>query len=460
MVYSKNVQNDVSIDVYLNKTYTLFSIDISCGRMPHLLLRHSSVMQKASIAVIGAGPSGLIAAEMLIQHGCQVHVFDTMPSAGRKLLMAGKGGLNITHSEAFERFVTRYGNRQCRLEPLLRNFDATAIVKWLKELGIGTFIGTSGRIFPSEMKSAPFLRAWLRRLRSSGVQFHMRHRWKGWDKDKRALLFDTVNGEKTIIVDATVLALGGGSWAKLGSDGKWVNLLTQIGIAIAELVPSNCGFDTDWSDHYCQRFQGQALKPVALSVMQEDGNYATQSGELTVTATGLEGSLIYAFSPLLREQIHTSGEAVIYLDLLPGKDSVQLQKSLGKARGARSWAHHLRSCAGLEGAKAGLLREVSSPEQWGDLQYLAELIKQLPVRLLSTRPLDEAISSGGGVCFEALDDALMLRQLPGTFCAGEMLDWEAPTGGYLLTACFASGRAAAQGVIQWLAKRNTIATDN
>jgi uncharacterized flavoprotein (TIGR03862 family) len=367
--------------------------------------------------------------------------------------MAGKGGLNITHSETFDSFVTRYGNRQCRLEPLIRNFDATAITEWLKDLGIDSFIGTSGRVFPSEMKSAPLLRAWLRRLRSEGVGFHMRHRWQGWDKDHHALLFDTPKGEKTISMDATILALGGGSWAKLGSDGKWVSLLKSRGIAIADLAPSNCGFDTDWSDHYCRRFQGQALKPVALSVVREDGSYATQRGELTVTATGLEGSLIYAFSPLLREQINASGAAIVYLDLVPDKDGLQLQKALGKARGAKSWAHHLRSCAGLAGAKAGLLREVSSPEQWSDSQYLAELIKQLPIRLLSPRPLDEAISSGGGVCFDALDDALMLRQLPGTFCAGEMLDWEAPTGGYLLTACFASGRVAAQGVIQWLKSR-------
>ncbi|QFY43701.1 TIGR03862 family flavoprotein [Candidatus Methylospira mobilis] len=411
-------------------------------------------MQNASIAVIGAGPAGLMAAEVLIRNGYRVHVFDAMPSAGRKLLMAGKGGLNITHSEAFDNFVTRYGDRQSRLKPLIRNFDAAAITEWLKQLAIGTFTGTSGRIFPSEMKSAPLLRAWLRRLRSEGVQFHMRHRWKGWDKNHQALLFDTVHGEQTVNTNATVLTLGGGSWSRLGSDGQWVGLLKSRGIAIADLVPSNCGFDTDWSDHYCQRFQGQALKPVALSVMQGDGGYASRMGELTVTATGLEGSLIYAYSPLLREQIQTFGESVVYLDLLPGKDSLKLQKALAKPRGAKSWPHHLRSCAGLTGAKAGLLREVSSPEDWSDSQYLAELIKRLPVRLLSTRPLDEAISSGGGVCFEALDESLMLQQLPGVFCAGEMLDWEAPTGGYLLTACLASGRAAGHGVIRWLDSRS------
>jgi uncharacterized flavoprotein (TIGR03862 family) len=395
-----------------------------------------------------------MAAEALVQRGYRVNVFDAMPSAGRKLLMAGKGGLNITHSETLDGFVTRYGNRQPQLEPLIRDFDATAITEWLKQLGIDSFIGTSGRIFPSEMKSAPLLRAWLRRLRSQGVQFHMRHRWKGWGTNDPALLFDTVHGERTVNADAVVLALGGGSWSRLGSDGQWVGLLKARSIAIADLVPSNCGFDTDWSDHYCQRFQGQALKPVALSVMQRDGDYIELTGELTVTATGLEGSLIYAFSPLLREQIKVSGEATVYLDLLPGKDSQQLQKALGKVRGARSWSHHLRSGAGLAGAKAGLLREASSPEQWDDSLYLAELIKRFPVRLLSPRPLDEAISSGGGVCFEALDDSLMLRQLPGVFCAGEMLDWEAPTGGYLLTACLAGGRAAAHGVIRWLESRS------
>ena len=410
-------------------------------------------MQKASIAVIGAGPAGLMTAEVLTEQGYRAHVFDAMPSAGRKLLMAGKGGLNITHSESFDSFVTRYGDRQSRLEPLIRQFDAASITEWLQQLGLGTFTGTSGRIFPSEMKSAPLLRAWLRRLRSQGVQFHMRHRWKGWDKDHQALLFDTEHGEQTVDTDATVLALGGGSWSRLGSDGQWVGLLKSRGIAVADLAPSNCGFDTDWSDHYCQRFQGQALKPVALSVTQGDQD-SSRKGELTVTATGLEGSLIYGFSPLLREQIDVTGETVIYLDLLPGKDSLRLQKALAKPRGAKSWSHHLRSCAGLSGAKAGLLREVSSPEDWSDSHYLAELIKRLPVRLLSARPLDEAISSGGGVCFEALDDSLMLRQLPGVFCAGEMLDWEAPTGGYLLTACLASGRAAGHGVIRWLDNRS------
>lgn len=414
-------------------------------------------MQQTSVAVIGAGPAGLMAAEILAQQGCRVSIFDAMPSAGRKFLMAGKGGLNISHSEPFDSFVSRYGDRQSRLEPLIKDFDAPAITAWLTELGIGSFIGSSGRIFPTDMKSAPLLRAWLRRLRSNGVQFHMRHRWKGWNEDN-ALLFDTPHGVSAIVADATVLALGGGSWAKLGSDGKWVPLLEQRGVEVADLVASNCGFDTDWSDHYCQRFQGQPLKPVALSVMQDDGSYATRAGELTVTATGLEGGPIFSFSPLLREQIQINGQAVVYLDLLPGKSSAQIQTALGKPRGAKSWAHYLRSRIGLEGAKAGLLREVSSPEQWDDPRHLSELIKRLPVRLLSTRPLDEAISSGGGVRFEALDETLMIKNLPGIFCAGEMLDWEGPTGGYLLTACLASGRAAAQGVLLWLKgpERNTV----
>jgi uncharacterized flavoprotein (TIGR03862 family) len=397
-----------------------------------------------SVAVIGGGPAGLMAAEAASAGGVRVDVYDAMPSVGRKFLMAGKGGLNLTHSEPFEVFVSRYGARRADVEPLLARFGADALRAWARGLGVDTFVGSSGRVFPAGMKAAPLLRAWLHRLRAAGVRFHMRHRWCGWDDDG-ALRFATAEGERAVRADAVVLALGGGSWARLGSDGAWVPLLAARGVRVAPLRPANCGFDVGWSEHFRARYAGQPVKPVVLAYVGADGVEARQQGEFIVTATGIEGGLIYAMSARLRDEIEAQGAAVLQLDLAPGRDLARLAQELSRGRGASSMANHLRRRAGIEGVKAGLLREMLPAADFADPLRLAAAIKALPLRLLAPRPLDEAISSAGGVAFEDLDEQLMLRALPGVYCAGEMLDWEAPTGGYLLTACFASGRAAGAG---------------
>ena len=404
-------------------------------------------LSNCTVAIIGGGPAGLMAAEVLINAGVQVDLYDSMPSVGRKLLIAGKGGMNITHSEPYELFVTRYGLRQSQLKPMLDLFGPEALREWARGLGIETFVGTSRRVFPVDFKAAPLLRAWLHRLRESGVRFHVRHRWLGWCDDG-ALRFMTPSGELCVKGDAVVLALGGGSWAKLGSDGAWALLLLQRGVEVAPLRPANCGFDVEWSDHFRQRFAGQAIKSVALSFAG-----VQQQGEMMVTATGIEGGLIYALSARLRDEIEACGSATIYLDLAPGRSETRLVSDLSKPRGSNSMAKHLRNRAGIEGVKAGLLREVLSADEVADPVRLAAVIKALPLQLIAPRPLDEAISSAGGVCFEALDERLMVRELPGVFCAGEMLDWEAPTGGYLFTAGFATGRAAGLGVAEWLLHR-------
>jgi uncharacterized flavoprotein (TIGR03862 family) len=398
--------------------------------------------------IIGAGPAGLMAAEALAGAGIAVDVYDAMPSAGRKFLMAGKSGLNLTHAEPFERFAARYGTRQDWVAPWLRGFGADALRAWAHGLGVDTFVGSSGRVFPAGMKAAPLLRAWLHRLRAAGVRFHMRHRWLGWEGDD--LIFD--NGAKVGAGGtAVVLALGGGSWARLGSDGAWVPLLRARGVNIAPLRPANCGFDVAWSPHFRDRFAGQPVKTVVASC----GDVVKQ-GEFVVTAQGVEGSLIYAFSVALRDAIERDGGATLTLDLAPGKSAERLAQEIAHPRGSRSMASHLQSRAGIAGVKAGLLREFSTKEDYADPARLAALVKALPLRVVSPRPLDEAISSAGGVTAAALDERLMLKQLPGVFCAGEMLDWEAPTGGYLLTACFASGRAAGAGAAAWLqAKRSS-----
>lgn len=397
-----------------------------------------------AVAVIGGGPAGLMAAEALAGAGLHVDVYDAMPSVGRKFLMAGKGGMNITHAEPFEAFVTRYGARREQIETLLRAFPPEALREWIHGLGIDTFVGTSGRVFPADMKAAPLLRAWLHRLRGMGVQFHMRHRWLGWN-EQGALRFATPEGDRTVQADATTLALGGASWPQLGSDGTWVTTLAQRGIDIAPLRPANCGFEVRWSEHLRQRFAGEPLKSVAASF----GDVRKQ-GECVITAHGIEGGLIYALSAALRDEIEHKGSATLLLDLLPDWSIARVQKEVAHPRGARSLSSHLQSRLGLKGVKASLLREVLSAEQMHDSGSLAQTIKALPLRLVATRPLAEAISTAGGVTFEALDEHLMLQQLPGVFCAGEMLDWEAPTGGYLLSACFASGRAAGTGAARWL----------
>jgi uncharacterized flavoprotein (TIGR03862 family) len=406
--------------------------------------------QSPSVAIIGAGPAGLMAAEVLSQAGVRVDIYDAMPSVGRKFLLAGKGGLNITHAEAFTDFVARYGGQRARIEPLLENFGPAALRDWVHDLGIDTFVGSSGRVFPREMKAAPLLRAWLHRLRATGVRLHVRHRWLGWNSEG-ALRFDTPRGHIQVQPAATLLALGGGSWARLGSDAAWVPLLEARGVEIAPLQPANCGFDVDWSDYLRSRCAGQPVKSVAISHIDVAGRLQQQLGEFVLTETGLEGSLIYALSAMLRDSIAATGSALIHLDLAPGRDLQRLKQDLSRPRGSQSLANFLRTRAGIEGVKAVLLREQTAAEVFSEPDELAAAIKAVPIKLVAPRPLDEAISTAGGVRFEALDERFMLRALPGVFCAGEMLDWEAPTGGYLLTACFAMGRATGAGMTQWLA---------
>jgi uncharacterized flavoprotein (TIGR03862 family) len=399
--------------------------------------------------VLGGGPAGLMAAEGLAAGGIEVHLYDGMRSVGRKFLLAGKGGLNLTHAEAFDAFVARFGVRQKEIGALLGRFGPQQLRHWVAELGIETFVGSSGRVFPRDMKAAPLLRAWLQRLRAQGVVFHMRHRWVGWGPDG-GLRFDTPQGELRLQPEVLVLALGGGSWSRLGSDGAWVELLQQRGVALAPLRPSNCGFELDWSEHFATRHAGQALKSVAIEL---PGTHWRQVGEFVVSRYGIEGSLVYAASAPLREAIDAQGSATLQLDLLPARNLEWVAAELAHPRGSRSLSTHMKSRLGLSGVKAGLLHEVADKATLADAVRLAALIKALPLRLKAARPLDEAISSAGGVRFEALDQALMLRELPGVFCAGEMLDWEAPTGGYLLTACMASGRVAGAGARDWLAQR-------
>ncbi|MFA6061452.1 MAG: TIGR03862 family flavoprotein [Gallionella sp.] len=409
--------------------------------------------KQVTVAVIGAGPAGLMAAEVLSESGIQVDVYDAMPTVGRKFLMAGKGGMNITHSEPLAAFVSRYGARSSNIAPLLDAFGPDALRAWVQALGINTFIGSSGRVFPEDMKAAPLLRAWLHRLREAGVNFHMKHRWTGWT-DESELLFDTSEGRITVQADAVILALGGGSWAKLGSDGAWVPILQRRGIAVAPLKPANCGFDVNWSPHFSEKFAGQPLKAVAVSFTDAAGVPHTRQGDLMITKTGLEGGLIYALSGLLRDQIEACGSVLIHIDLVPGKDLARVIAEVDHPRGSRSMSGHLQSRANIKGVKAGLLRELLPRADFAQPERLATAIKSLAVRLMAARPLDEAISSAGGVTFEELDEHLMLRTLPGVFCTGEMLDWEAPTGGYLLTACFAGGQQAGLGVLNWLNGRS------
>ena len=430
------------------------------------------------MAVIGAGPAGLMAAEVLAQAGVAVHVFDAMPSVGRKFLLAGKGGLNLTHSEPFAAFAARFGPRQGQIEPLLRAFDADALRAWALGLGVQTFVGTSGRVFPTDMKAAPLLRAWLARLRGMGVQLHMHQRWLGWD-EAGSLRFAGPQGEQRVCAGAAVLALGGASWPQLGSDAAWVPLLAQKGVALAPLLPANCGFDVPrmagpaplgetrraflqallgagaapavgWTPFFTERFAGQPFKSVALSFTDSQGRHFSRRGEFVATATGVEGSLIYAASSLLRDEISAHGHATFYLDLLPQHSPERVLAELHHPRGARSLASHLKGRLGLDGIKAAILYEQLGKDGVHDAAQLAQAIKALPITVCAARPVAEAISTAGGVPFEALDAHLMLQAMPGVFCAGEMLDWEAPTGGYLLTASCATGRAAGAGAVRWL----------
>ena len=417
-------------------------------------------MKKA--VVVGGGPAGLMAAEVLAGAGIEVHLYDAMASVGRKFLLAGKGGLNLTHSEPLALFATRYGQRQPQIEPLLAAFGAAQLRVWAESLGVQTFVGTSGRVFPKDLKAAPLLRAWLHRLRNAGVQFHMRHRWTGWSEpgvagDPIALTFATPHDVAPVQVqaDAVVLALGGASWARLGSDGQWAGLLAARGVPVAPLLPTNCGFDvaniqrTGWTEVFKNRFAGQPFKTVAISFTDSQGRSFHRKGEFVATATGVEGSLVYAASSLLRDEIAAHGSATFQLDLLPDKTLDRVLAEVAHPRGSRTLSSHLKSRLGLDGIKASILHELLTKEAMAHPEKLAAAIKALPMRVVAPRPIDEAISTAGGVPFEALDEHLMLTQLPGVFCAGEMLDWEAPTGGYLMTACFASGRRAGEGAVRW-----------
>jgi uncharacterized flavoprotein (TIGR03862 family) len=391
-----------------------------------------------------------MAAEVLSRAGIRVDLFDAMPSVGRKFLMAGKGGMNITHAEPIAAFRARYGARQDRITPLLNAFGPEALREWMRGLGIDTFVGTSGRVFPTGMKAAPLLRAWLHRLREAGVRFHVRHRWCGIEKQiggKYSLRFSTPEAPRFVEVETVVLALGGGSWAKLGSDGHWVTPLEQSGVPVAPLRPSNCGFNASWSAHLREHFSGQPVKSVVASITDANGIERRQRGEFVITDYGVEGGLIYALSASLRDTIEQTGSARLKLDLLPDHDLPRVMEEVARPRGSRSLSSHLQSRLGIKGVKTALLYECVAREDFSDVCKLAVAIKALPLRLISPRPLDEAISSAGGVMFEALDEGLMIRNLPGVFCAGEMLDWEAPTGGYLLTACLASGYVAGEGAV-------------
>jgi len=398
--------------------------------------------------VIGGGPAGLMAAEVLSAGGVRVDLYDAMPSVGRKFLLAGKGGMNITHAEPYDAFVGRYGARADAVKPWLDAFPPAQLREWIHGLGVDTFVGTSGRVFPTDMKAAPLLRAWLHRLREAGVVFHMRHRWTGWRDG--ALMFATPDGEAAVRTTgaATVLALGGASWGRLGSDGAWVPLLAARGVDVAPLVPANCGFDADWSAHFAQRHAGAPLTTVALALA--GGPF--RKGQFVVTATGIEGSLVYALSAGIRDRIAQDGQATVLLDLLPDHDPRRVLDEVTRPRGTRSMSSHLQSRLGIKGVKSGLLHECLGKADYADPVKLARALKALPLVLKRPRPIDEAISSAGGVRFGALDGA-MLRGLPGVFAAGEMVDWEAPTGGYLLTACFGSGRAAGRAALEWLGSR-------
>lgn len=400
-------------------------------------------MKRKQIAVIGGGPSGLMAAEMLSLSGHAVTIYEAMPTAGRKFLLAGKSGLNVTHAEDYARFVNRFGSSNDRLRITLDAFTPDDVRAWAAGLGTETFVGSSGRIFPKAMKASPLLRAWLRRLEAQGVRLLTRHRWTGFADDGYA--FETPEGSIIVRCDAALLALGGASWPRLGSEGTWTSWLTGKGVEVSMFQPANCGFDVAWDETFRQRFAGEPLKSVTAT-----SDAGTLPGEFVVTVNGIEGGLVYAHAASLRDRLEKDSKAALVLDLMPGRTAERLARDLGRQDIKASFSNRLRKGAGLEGVKAALVRAFVSGADAADPERLAKLIKALPLPVLRPRPIAEAISSAGGVQWSSVDDRYMLTALPGVFVAGEMLDWEAPTGGYLLTACFATGRAAARGIEAWL----------
>ncbi len=403
------------------------------------------------VAVIGAGPAGLMAAEVLAQGGAHVTVYDAMASAGRKFLIAGRGGLNLTHSEALPAFLTRYSAATPYLAGAIMAFPPDRLRQWSEELGQPTFIGSSGRVFPQAFKASPLLRAWLRRLDAIGVKFALRHRWTGWEQGG-PLSFETLDGKRVVKASATLLALGGASWPRLGSDGAWVELLAAKGVTISPLRPANCGFTVAWSEIFRERFEGHPLKSVALSL----GSHSVR-GEAVITRAGLEGGAIYALSAELREAILSSGQAILHIALRPDLAINELAARLSVPRGKQSFSNWLRKTANLSPVAIGLLQEaaIASGASLSSLspENLDGLINAVPVQLNGVAPLARAISTAGGLSFDEIDSDFMIRRLPGVFAAGEMLDWEAPTGGYLLQASFATGAAAGRGALKWLEKR-------
>lgn len=389
-----------------------------------------------------------MAAETAAANGALVTLFDAMPSCGRKFLVAGKGGLNLTHREQGRDLLARYTVRHPTLAAALAGFDSQALREWAAVLGIETFVGSSGRVFPNDLKAAPLLRRWLTRLRRQGVDFALRHRWQGWD-ERGQLRFRTAAGERLIDADATVLALGGASWPRLGADGSWVENLTARGLTVTPLAASNVGFECEFSNHLRTRYAGAVVKNVVLSCPDSGGTTRRAAGDLVITDYGLEGGCLYALSAYLRSACQREGTARLEVDLHPGRTCLALCSALARPRGKRSFSEHLRRASGLTGAKAALLHEVLPPTDRDDADTVTAHIKALPLTLKGPRALAEAISTAGGVHFDALDDQLMARSLPGLFVAGEMLDWDAPTGGYLLTACWATGRYAGAAASAW-----------
>jgi uncharacterized flavoprotein (TIGR03862 family) len=399
---------------------------------------------------VGAGPAGLTAAEVLAGGGRDVLLFDRMPSAGRKLLLAGRGGLNLTHGEPLDVLLARYGAATPCLRSAIEAFPPEKLRAWCEALGQPTFVGSSGRVFPVALKASPLLRAWLRRLDGLGVAFRPRHLWTGWD-DAGAMTFAAPDGPVAVRADATVLALGGASWPRLGSDGGWVDLIARAGIAVGALRPANCGFAVSWSAPFRDRFEGQPLKRVALSFGDR-----TARGEAIITRYGLEGGAIYALSGSLRDAIAATGEAELRIDLRPDLSEPELTERLAVARGKQSFSTFLRKRLSLAPPAIGLINEAAAGSSIRASALpppaLAALIKSLRLRLIGVAPIDRAISSAGGIAFDEIDESFMLKRKPGVFVAGEMLDWEAPTGGYLLQASFATGAAAARGALAWLAR--------